>query len=181
MAARSPNRTRVTGGRSASASRRAPASRAAPSRARGTSKAPATRKKAVRPRGWTPPGNTLAWCVCVGVVLAAWWLYPVVRMHYVEQRQLASLTAEYRAVKSRNAVLRNQVKRLQTPQGIEAAARETLGLVRKGENAYVVMQPGLPKGKAGADEAPAPVRSVVATDPLTQLLDVLFGVGRLGR
>jgi hypothetical protein len=114
-------------------------------------------------------------------VLAAWWLYPVMRMHYVEQRQLASLTAEYQAVKSRNAVLRTQVKRLQTPQGIEAAARETLGLVRRGENAYVVMQPGQGKPKPKTEEAPAPVRSVVATDPLTVLLDAVFGVGRLGR
>jgi hypothetical protein len=183
MAARSPNRTRATGGRKAPASRRAPAPRGASPRATNArSKAAAgTRKKTARPRGWTPPGNALAWSVCVGVVLAAWWLYPVVRMHYVEQRQLASLTAEYQAVKSRNAVLRNQVKKLQTPQGIEAAARETLGLVRKGENAYVVMQPGQVKAKPTSDEAPAPVRSVVATDPITQLLDVVFGIGRLGR
>ncbi len=126
------------------------------------------------------PGNALVWTVCAGVVLAAWWVYPVLKMHYVEQRQLASLTAEYTAVKTRNVTLRKEVKSLQTPQGIEAAARETLGLVHQGENAYVVLQSGPRKPAATNDLAPA-VASTVTSDPVTTLLDAVFGVGRSGR
>jgi len=101
------------------------------------------------------------------------------RTHYLEQRNLASLQAEYASVRSRNDALRKQVERLKTPAGIEEAARESLGLVLKGESAYVVIDPGA--GKPGTSTTSASLAlpaSVTPTssDPLTTLLDGIFGL-----
>ena len=126
----------------------------------------------------TPSSSkTLVAVVCGGLVLAAWWVYPVMQMHYHEQQQLASLQAEYASAKSRNAMLRKDVRRLKTPAGIEQIARETLGLVHPGEKAYVVIAP-----KAGAPTStPSPAHARGATtysDPVRSLLDALFGSGK---
>jgi hypothetical protein len=119
--------------------------------------------------------NPLFWGAIVGAFLIVGWLYPMVKLHYREQRQLSSIKAEYQAVKSRNATLRKQIQRLKTPQGVEQAARESLGLVNKGENAYVVMEPGAKKPSATTSVTAAPTRASAATDPVTLLLDAVFG------
>ncbi len=183
MAARSRNRTSATGGTKTSGQRRSAAvgSRAPqPRRSSAKSKSAAPRAKKAA-AGWRLPGNALVWTVCLGVVLAAWWVYPVLKMHYTEQRQLASLTAQYKAVTSRNATLRKEVEQLKTPQGIESAARETLGLVHQGENAYVVMQQGAKKKSAPSAASLASVAPTAPSDPLTALFDALFGVRAGGR
>jgi hypothetical protein len=109
------------------------------------------------------------------VFLIGAWLYPMVKLHYREQRQLSSIQAEYQAVKTRNATLRKQIQRLKTPQGIEQAARDSLGLVNKGENAYIVMEPGAKKPTDATPVTAPPLKASVATDPVTMLLDAVFG------
>ena len=73
------------------------------------------------------------------VVFAAWSFYPVARMQYGEQRHKARLEAELESLKERNSNLRSEVDRLKTPEGVEEVARESLGLVKAGENVYVVL------------------------------------------
>jgi hypothetical protein len=117
------------------------------------------------------------WVVCGVLVLAAWWIYPVMRMHYVEQRNLSSLQAEYDSVQARNQALRQQVKQLKTPAGIEQAARESLGLVRQGESAYVVIdgETRTPTATASASLTLPSASVPTAKDPITVLLDGIFG------
>ncbi len=60
----------------------------------------------------------------------------------VEQRQqVAASRARLTALETENAKLRDEVAALQTPLEIERLAREKLGLVREGEEAYVVLEP----------------------------------------
>ena len=181
MAARSPNRATKTAGTRASASRRTSArgssagrSTAAPARSRPKARTAGSASKS-KPR---IPGNILLWSVCGALVLAAWWIYPVMRMHYIEQRNLTNLKAQYASVKNRNEALRKQVQRLKTPAGIEEAARESLGLVRQGESAYVVIpehgrKP--PTSTAAASLTALPDEAQAPSDPVTILLDGVFG------
>lgn len=107
---------------------------------------------------------------------AVWTLYPVLRLQYQQQREVASLEAELAGLKERNTQLAEQVDRLKTPEGVEEAARQSLGLVKDGEQAYVVT------GKDDPDLAPGAVdertRSAEeAQRPLwMKVLDALFGV-----
>lgn len=74
----------------------------------------------------------------VAIVVAAWMIYPVLRLQYQQQRELQTLQAELDGLKDRNADLRQQIDELKTPEGVERVARESLGLVKPGEHAYVV-------------------------------------------
>lgn len=108
--------------------------------------------------------------VLVTVVLAAWSVYPVLRLQYQHERERQSLAAELENLKVRNEELRAQVDVLQTPEGIEEIARESLGLVKPGEQAYVVTGGtiGETTATAGSDES--------GKKPLWQrVLDSVFG------
>ena len=70
--------------------------------------------------------------------MAVWQFYPVLRMQYQEQRRVARLQRQLQTMRARNERLRADVERLKTPEGVEEIARESLGYVRPGENAYVV-------------------------------------------
>jgi len=60
----------------------------------------------------------------------------------VEQRQqVAAAQARLAELERQNDLLRGQVAALSTPLEIERIARERLGLVREGEEAYVVLEP----------------------------------------
>lgn len=135
-------------GAAASTGRRKPsprgASRSHPTRASTRSRAttPRTSRRASgaaraatpRRRSWLLPLS-----LSVLVVVAAWSFYPVARVQYGEQRQKARLEAELESLKERNSALRAEVDRLKTPEGVEEVARESLGLVKQGENVYVVL------------------------------------------
>lgn len=61
----------------------------------------------------------------------------------VSQRQeIAAKRAYLTELEEANRALENQVEALQTPLEIERIARERLGYVRPGEEAYVVIDPG---------------------------------------
>jgi cell division protein FtsL len=106
----------------------------------------------------------------VGAVLV-WAVYPAVRVQSETSRRVEGLQAEYETLRKKNVLLRAQVADLKTPEGVERAAREDLGLVLPGENVYVVVPSAVASGPATSKTA----ASDVAADPLTALLDALFG------
>ena len=107
------------------------------------------------------------------IVLAAWTVYPVFRLQYEHQRQVDSLESELEGLKSRNDDLRVEVDQLKTPEGVEEVARDTLGLVKPGEQAYVVT------GGVASEAVESTITSPAGTaeTPLWQrALDALFGL-----
>lgn len=112
--------------------------------------------------------------VLLVMVLAAWSLYPVARVQYRESRERSRLEAELEGLQTRNDDLRDQVDRLKTPEGVEDVARQTLGMVKEGENAYVVMNPD---DESLADR-PAQIADTGAPEDTLwrDLLDMVFGV-----
>lgn len=179
-----PARTqkRVSTSSRTTTSRRGPGRRTASTRA---AKAPVrstkrgstapTRAGATRARKATPRARLQRWVapvlVSITIVLAAWTVYPVLRIQYQHERELQTLQAELDGLKRRNETLREQVDRLKTPEGVEEAARESLGMVKPGEQAYVVTGGTLGETSETvlADGEPEP--------PLwQQALDALFGL-----
>jgi hypothetical protein len=61
------------------------------------------------------------------------------QIQYQETREQARLEAELASLQERNESLSAQVERLKTPEGVEEVARESLGMVKPGENLYVVI------------------------------------------
>lgn len=108
------------------------------------------------------------------LVLLGWSIYPVARMHYKEQRDLAKLQHQLADIRARNERLKHEVDALKTPQGVEEAARQ-LGLARQGEQVWVP----IPEGTKPGSLTPAPnIRTAdVTPDVWTRLLDTVFGVG----
>lgn len=105
------------------------------------------------------------------MVLAAWSVYPVLRMQYQQQREVESLELELESLKSRNDELREEVDELKTPAGVEELARATLGLVKSGEQAYVVT------GGTIGESTPTVEPETAAEVPIwQQALDSLFGL-----
>lgn len=108
-------------------------------------------------------------------MLAAWSFYPVARLQYAEEREQARLEAELDGLKDRNERLREQVERLKTPEGVEEVARESLGMVKEGENLVVVVD--------GTETCAEPVTNpetdcIPEPEPSAwqRVLDTVFGI-----
>ncbi|MDI6900818.1 MAG: septum formation initiator family protein [Anaerosomatales bacterium] len=110
------------------------------------------------------------------MVFAGWTLYPVLQLQYEQQREVQTLEAELAGLKERNEVLSEQVDRLKTPEGVEEAARESLGFVRDGEDAYVVT--GVEDPELAPEAVNERTRSADPTETAWwwQALDLVFGV-----
>lgn len=143
---------------------------AAPSSTRGRARvaprrAPSRSRRPARPAGpWLPIG------ILIVLALLGWSLYPVLRVQYQTSRRVAGLEEQYRSLRERNEALRAEAADLKTPEGVERAARESLGFTKQGENVYIVTDSGTPSapleaGVAGAQRTPAQV-----------VLDAIFGV-----
>ncbi len=104
------------------------------------------------------------------VVAAAWSIYPVLRLQYQHERERATVEAELTGLKERNVELREQIDLLKTPEGVEELARENLGLVKPGEQPYVVTG-----GTLGATE-PQPSEDETAPPLWREALDSIFGL-----
>ncbi|MHB9003024.1 MAG: FtsB family cell division protein [Coriobacteriia bacterium] len=112
---------------------------------------------------------------CAGLVIfAAWSFYPVARVQYGEQRQKARLEAELQSLKERNSNLRREVDHLKTPEGVEQVARESLGLVKEGENVYVVLD-GDETGTAPVLDPDTASAAVPPESAWLKVLDAIFG------
>ena len=114
--------------------------------------------------------------VIVGVIaFSIWSFYPVARVQYREARQKAKLEAEYQALKERNVRLAKEVARLRTPEGVEDAARENLGLVKEGEHAVVVVDPTRETTSSSAPAIDSEPKVSAPRGPWTAALDAFFG------
>lgn len=134
MAARPPSRQGAKARSTRKSARRTDAApRSRSPRVPGAAGAP--RAKASRGRGGTVAAPVL---LVAAVALAAWTLFPTVRMGVTERAQRAALQRELDGLQRRNDTLRRQVDRLKTPEGVEQVARTSLGMVRPGERAYIV-------------------------------------------
>jgi cell division protein FtsL len=146
-------------------------------RSTGSGRAPAqrTRKTAPKRRSSAGPSRALSITLVTLALLAvtAWSFYPAARIQYQEAREKARLEAELEVLQERNEELRTQVDRLKTPEGVEEVARESLGMVKDGEHAYVVTN--LLQETTNTAAACASISEPPPT--LTQsLLDSIFGV-----
>ncbi len=108
-------------------------------------------------------------------MLVAWAIYPVLRLQYRSERQRQTLQQELVALEQRNAALRAEVEHLKTPEGVEALARERLGLTREGEQLYIVTDA---ESTSSPDAwVPSLARSIEpSTSVWIVILDSIFGV-----
>ena len=107
------------------------------------------------------------------LALIGWVFYPPMKIQYQESREQMRLEAELESLKERNDALSAQVQRLQTPEGVEEVARESLGLVKPGENLYLLIDPD----EETSTPLPAsPDEEVVQESLWYGLLDLVFGV-----
>ena len=104
--------------------------------------------------------------------------YGPLKTLYIAHREHAQLLAEEAAVQEREEYLETKVDELSTPQGIEAEAANSLGLVPRGENTAEVQ--GL-KSQAKDEDIKVDVVSQDIQAPETwysPLLDAFFGVNQ---
>lgn len=108
--------------------------------------------------------------VILTTVAAAWVIYPVLRIQYAQQQEVRALETELDGLKSRNEELRDEVEELKTPEGVEQLARDSLGLVKPGETAYVVT------GSAFGESTATALPTDGTAEPFwRRALDMLFG------
>lgn len=150
---------------------RAPAKR---SRTQGPKKTPSRARSRVRALPW----RYLPVAIVAVVAILGWTLYPVVRLSYRQSRERVKLEQQLADIEKRNEVLKHEVARLKTPAGVEDAARDRLGFVKKGEHMYIVMPSG------GATGSHTPTAGTVQTADVSgdegfvrRALDAVFGVG----
>lgn len=89
---------------------------------------------------------------------------------YALNREAARLQGVRRSLQQQNAILREEMKLLQTPAYIERLAREQLGLVRPGEVAILILRPPAP--------APAPPPGRIQRDNRPLLARIWQGLQR---
>lgn len=164
-------RTKPTTASSGGAARRGSSTTRKPAAKRGSKAAP---RKASPPRRATlrPAGPWLPVAIVALVVVMGWSLYPALKLEYQASRRAATKEQQYQALRARQATLTAEVAALQTPAGVEKAAREKLGFTKKGEHAYVI----IPDGSTAASATSASIAGVAATSIVQDLLDAVFGV-----
>ena len=82
------------------------------------------------------PLKVILYAAFIGLLLAS---YVSPLQDIVENRsRIASLRAEIEEVERENAAKERAVEELQTPEGVERAARERYGMINPGEKVYMV-------------------------------------------
>jgi cell division protein FtsB len=109
-------------------------------------------------------GPALVVLVMLGILFVA--VLPT-RTLLQQRRDTKAATAELRELRERNAALEERARRLRDPREIEQLAREQYGLVRPGEEPYVVL-PAPPPPRAEDEEEDRNV--------LEQVWDLVTGV-----
>lgn len=115
-----------------------------------------------RPTG-RPPRRAVIVAVLAVVVAAAYVFGAGFLELYALNREESRLQALRRSLRQQNAILREEMKLLQTPAYIEKLAREQLGLVRPGEVAILIVRPPAvppspPAGRIQQDRRSLPAR-----------------------
>jgi cell division protein FtsB len=110
-------------------------------------------------------GPALVVLVIVGILFVA--VLPT-RTLLQQRRDTKAATAELKELRERNAQLEERARRLHDPREIEQLAREQYGLVRPGEEPYVVLPaPPPPAAQDEGDDQNLPER---VWDALTGIL-----------
>lgn len=117
--------------------------------------------------------------IAVAFVLFAFTsIYPTAQAYYLQTRANDQLAAEYQAVVDRNTELEQHVSALQTDEGMEQLAHESLGWVREGEHS-VSIQVGdsadLGSNKMGDTSAVAEGSVPAPETWYSPVLDAVFG------
>ncbi len=82
------------------------------------------------------PLKVILYAAFIGLLLAS---YVSPLQDIVENRsRIASLRADIEEVERENAAKERAVEELQTPEGVERAARERYGMIKPGEKVYIV-------------------------------------------
>ena len=82
------------------------------------------------------PLKVILYAAFIGLLLAS---YVSPLQNIVENRsRIASLRADIEEVERENAAKERAVEELQTPEGVERAARERYGMIKPGEKVYMV-------------------------------------------
>ena len=83
---------------------------------------------------------TVRAAILVGLVaiLSVAWVYPV-RLWMAQRTQIATLEQQTAQLRNSNAALEAEVKKLRDSAYLEQLARECLGMVGKGEIAFVIV------------------------------------------
>jgi cell division protein FtsB len=86
--------------------------------------------------GISRPLKVILYAAFIGLLLAS---YVSPLQDIVENRsRIASLQADIEEVERENAAKERAVEELQTPEGVERAARERYGMIKPGEKVYMV-------------------------------------------
>ena len=89
------------------------------------------------------PLKVILYAAFIGLLLASY-LSPL--QEIVEDRsRIATLRADLAEVQKENAGRERLVEELETPEGVESAARERYGMIKSGEKVYIV--PEDPEGE----------------------------------
>jgi cell division protein FtsB len=82
------------------------------------------------------PLKVIVYAAFIGLLLAA---YVSPLQGIVESRsRISTLRAEIEEMERENAAKERTVEDLQTPEGVERAARERYGMIKPGEKVYIV-------------------------------------------
>ena len=82
------------------------------------------------------PLKVILYAAFIGLLLAS---YVSPLQNIVENRsRIVSLRADIEEVERENAAKERAVEELQTPEGVERAARERYGMIKPGEKVYMV-------------------------------------------
>ncbi len=157
---------------SATPTRTKPPRRTASTRTRTPKRGTATKRSKATPaaRSSRPAAWRTSLIVLGALLLVAWAFYPALRIQYQESRERARLEVELESLKERNETLSAQVERLKTPEGVEEIARENLGMVKQGENLYVVLDP-----ETTSSAGPVADGGEGSGTIWVELLDLVFG------
>ena len=105
-------------------------------------------------------------------------VFPAAQDYYLQSRANDQLAAEYQAVLDRNAELEQHVAALQTDEGMEELAHESLGWVKDGEHSVSILTEGsADPGSGTLSETGAIIEGSVPTPETwySPVLDVVFG------
>ncbi|MDO4533548.1 MAG: septum formation initiator family protein [Coriobacteriia bacterium] len=105
-------------------------------------------------------------------------VFPAAQDLYLQSRANDQLAAEYQAVLDRNAELEQHVAALQTDEGMEELAHESLGWVKEGEHSVSILTEGSanPGSDTMSDTGTILEGSVPAPETwYSPVLDVVFG------
>ena len=91
------------------------------------------------------PLKVILYAAFIGLLLASY-LSPL--QEIVEDRSsVSTLRADLEEVHKQNAARERLVEGLETPEGVERAARERYGMIKPGEKAYIVEGAGAASGE----------------------------------